>query len=184
MASRKIQIRGQEVTFSSRRLSSGETAYYRSGRRQTTSYGIRVAKAVLAGQSLAEARGHSFDRFRKSQLTRVQIAEQEEFHLEAWAEPPNRSKRASEKAAYYVKVSVTSESSRRVGSPDGTEEACVPRTLALRDPDRNEQEGFILADLKRRFERVVRFTVESYGFTLCAGDLAQDLITFWRHSRR
>lgn len=181
---RTILVRGKRVTFTSRTLKSGETAYYRNGKRSTSYYQKRIAKGVLAGQSLSEARGHPFGAYSGKLLTRQQIDAEEEFHLEAWAEPPRRSGRGQEKASYYIKVSVTSESSQRVGSPDGTEEACVARTLQLRDPDVNTQTGFTYADIARRFERIALFTVQSYGLTLCSGDLKQDLIAIWRHSRR
>lgn len=181
---RTIIVRGKKVTFTSRTLKNGEVAYYRNGKRATSYYQKRVAKGVLSGQSLAEARGHPFGAYSGKMLTKRQIQEQEEFHVGAWAEPPRSGGRGQEKATYYVKVSVTSESSQRVGSPDGTEEACVPRTLRLRDPDVNTQTGFTFRDLARRFERIVLFTVDSYGLTLCSGDLKTDLIAVWRHSRQ
>lgn len=181
---RTVLIRGRRVTFSSRKLKSGEIAYYRSGRRVHSSYQIRIARGVLSGKTLQEARGHPFGSYSGKLLTPEDIAAQEEFHLGGWAEVPRKRGRGNEKSTYYIKVSVTSDSSKRAGSPDGTEEACVARTLALRDPDTNTQEGFTYQDLARRFERIAMHTVQSYGLELCTGDLQTDLIHIWRHSRK
>jgi hypothetical protein len=182
--SRTIDIRGKPVTFSSKTLKSGEIAYYRSGKRATTEYQTRVAKGILAGKSLQEARGHPFGAYTEKLLTQKQIDAEEEFHLGQWAEPPKAKGRGKEKHQYYIKVSCTSESSRRVGSPEGTEEACVARTLMLRDPTTNTQTGFTYSDLAKRFEQIALYTIQSYGLTLCTGNLHEDLIAIWRHSRK
>lgn len=181
---RKVTIRGREVTFATRKLKSGETAYYRDGKRIESYYQRRLAKGVLAGKSVAEARGHPFGKYEGKRLTRDEIEAQEEFHLGAWAEPPSRGGRGKERSKYYVKVWVTTESKRRVGSPTGDEDACTPVTLPLRNPDVNEQTGFTYNEVARNFERLVTFTVAKSGMTLCTGDLSQDVIHIWRHSRQ
>lgn len=181
---RIVIVRGKRVTFSSRTLKDGSIAYYRSGKRATSTYEVRVAKGVLEGKSLSQARGHPFGEYSRRLLTKKQIAAQEEFHIGEWAEPARAAGRGKERASYYIKVKVTSDSSKRAGSPDGTEEACVPRTLQLRDPDTNDQSGFTHEDLARRFERIALHTISGYGLTLCTDDLKDDLISIWRHSRR
>lgn len=181
---RKVTIRGKEVTFTSRTLKDGTTAYYRDGKRAKNYYQIRLAKGVLAGKSVSEARGHPFGKYEEKRLTRKQIEEQEEFHLGAWAEPPSRGGRGKERAKYYMKVWVTTESKKRVGSPTGDEEACTPVTLVLKNPDTNDQSGFTYSEMARNFERYALFTVRKSGMTLCTNDLNQDLINLWRHSRQ
>lgn len=190
--SRKVKIRSKNVSFSSRILKSGETAYYRGGRRVTSSYQIRLAKGILAGKTVAEARGHPFGAYSDRLLTREQLQREEEFHLERWAERPTRKGRGETLATYYMKVIVTSESSRQAGSPDGTEEACVARTLQLRDPATNDQRGFTYKDLARRFETIALFTLQKYQLRLCSlkdgedpkAALRRDVIAIWRHSRK
>lgn len=181
---RIVKIRGKNVTFSSRKLKSGEMAYYRGGKRVSSSYQKRLARGVLSGLSVAEARGHPFGKYSGKQLSRRDIREQEEFHIGEWAEPPTRSKRGQEKASYYVKVSVKSVENPRAGSPNGDGEACVPMTMQLRNPDKNTQEGFTYPELTKNFERIVLFTTMKYGRELCTDNLAEDLIAVWRHSRR
>lgn len=182
--SRKVEIRGKDVTFSQRKLKSGETRYYRSGKPVSSRYQVRLAKGILEGKSVAQARGHPFGDLESKRLTRQEIAQQEEFHLGEWAEPPSASDRGKARSTYYVKVSVTSDSAARVGSPTGEEEACTPKTLQLRDPSKNTQEGFTFKELTSNLEKIILFTVESYGLTLCTGDLRRDVINIWRHSRR
>lgn len=133
---------------------------------------------------MQEARGHPFGKYSGKLLSRSDIAEQEEFHIGAWAEPPSRGKRGTERATYYMKVSVKNVENPRAGSPTGDGEACVPMTMALRSPDRNEQTGFTYSELTRNFERIALFTISKYGRELCTGDLAADLIHVWRHSRK
>lgn len=181
---RTVVIRGKRVTFTSRTLKSGEVAYYRGGKRVTSYYQRRVARGVLAGQSVSEARGHPFGKYSGKLLSKRQIVEQEEFHLGAWAEPPSRSGRGQERATYYMKVWMESESVKRVGSPTGGEEACTPITLILRSPDKNTQEGFTHKEVSRNFERYALFTIQKSGMELCTGNLAEDLIVVWRHSRK
>jgi hypothetical protein len=181
---RKVTIRKREVTFASKKLKSGETAYYRDGKRVESHYQKRLAKGVLAGKSVSQARGHPFGKYEDKRLTRGQIQEQEEFHLGAWAEPPSRGGRGKERARYYMKVWVTTESKRRVGSPTGDEDACTPVTLVLKNPDVNDQRGFTYSEIARNFERYALFTVKKSGMTLCTGELSQDLINLWRHTRQ
>lgn len=178
------KIRNREVRFASRTLKSGETAYYRDGKRVTTSYQVRLAKGVLAGKSVKEARGHPFGKYDGKLLSRSDIEAQEEFHLGAWAESPRRSGRGQTKATYYIKVMVTSRSKQEVGSPTGEDTVCEPVTLSLRNPDSNTQTGFTYAEVSRDFERLALFTVRKSGMTLCTGELSRDLIHVWRHSRR
>lgn len=184
--SKTTHIRGKDVVFSSKKLKSGGTAYYRDGRRVTTPYQKRLAKGILQGKNPTQARGHkSFEaRWGDKRLTSVEIAQQDEFHLGNWAESPRADKRGRQRVRYYAKVLVTNQSFRQVGSdPSKTEgEACTPATLSLIDPDVNTQSGFTYGDLKSRFSHILMATVERYGLELCTGNLQQDTIAFWRAS--
>lgn len=182
---REVNIRGKSVTFSV----DSKGNYYRDGKRTTGSYQKRVAKGILEGKTLAEARGHPFGKYSGKLLSRREINEQEEFHLGEWAEPPRATKRGQEKATYYMKVSVTAESVKKLnrpGSPTGEADGdgCVAITMRLYDPDNNNQTGFTYKHLARNFERIALFTISRYGHELCTGDLKRDLLNIWRHSRQ
>lgn len=180
-------IRGKKVTFASRTLKNGKTAYYRDGKKVESYYQKRLAKGVLNGLTIAEARGHPFGAYSGKLLTRREIQAQEEFHIGAWAEPPRAFGRGKEQSAYYMKISVTSESVKiqnRPGSPTGEEEACIAVTLKLRNPFQNDQDGFTYQELTRNFSQIATFTLQKYGLEACTGNLQEDVISIWRHSRR
>lgn len=186
MTKKEIKIRNKKVTFSSKVI-EGKTVYYRDGKVAESYYQRRIAKGILEGKSLTEARGHPFGKYSGKLLTKSDIESQEEFHLGAWAEPPGRGKRGQVKATYYMKVSVTSESVKkhsRPGSPTGTDDACVAVTMRLKNPNQNEQDGFTYQELSRNFEAIAFFTIDRYGHELCSGSLKNDLIAVWRHSRQ
>lgn len=183
----KRTIRGKEVTFASRTNKDGKTVYYRDGKKVETYYQRRLARGVLSGLSISEARGHPLGAYSGKLLTRREIQEQEEFHIGAWAEPPRASGRGKERAEYYMKVSVTTESIKRQnrpGSPTGAEEACVALTLKMRNPFRNDQDGFTYQEFTRNFSQIAQFTLQKYGLDSCTGNLRDDIINIWRHSRK
>lgn len=202
---RSVTIKGQRVRFSSKMLKSGETAYYRDGKRVDSGYQKRLARGVLAGKSVQEARGHPFGAYSGKAIGRSQI--RKEFpeaarldngdfaHFGAWAEPARASGRGRERATYYMKVMVTSESLKKSGSPTGEGEVCTAVTLPLLDPSRNDQIGFTYREVARNFEQIALFTIRRRGLTLChAGAsndpatvrsaLRQDVLAVWRHARR
>lgn len=183
----KRTIRGKEVSFSEKKLKNGKTAYYRDGKRVESYYQRRLARGVLEGKSVSEARGHPFGAYTGKLLSRSEIRAQEEFHIGNWAEPIRNDAKGRDRHDYYMKVSVTGESlmrQNRPGSPTGNEDACTPVTLKCRNPLRNEQDGFTYSEFSRNFEAIARFTLRKYGLDLCNGDLRQDLIRIWRHSGR
>lgn len=187
--SRRVKIGKKESSFKSRVLKSGETAYYRDGKRAKTPYQIRLAKGILAGLTPAEARGHPFAKYSGKLATKKQI--QAEFaptseggsNFGEWAARPSRKDSGS--YAYYVKVSVKSESLRARGSPDGNEEACRAVTLRLLDPNQNSRTPtFTYREATRRFGELFDFTIMYYKVELCNDDASEDLLLIWRHAEK
>lgn len=183
-----VFIRGKRVKFTSRVLKSGETAYYRDGRRAKSPYQIRVAKGVLSGLSVSEARGHPFGKYSNKLLTKKQI--QAEFLSDIapqgggygeWAARPSR-KDGLARYRYFIKVSVTTSSFQERGYPDGKEEACRAVTLHLRQPGNNDASPTLTySEVVGNFEQYALFTVKSYHLKLCNDDLKEDLLGIWRH---
>jgi hypothetical protein len=182
-ASRKVTIGKKQVTFSSRVLKSGEVAYFRAGRRATTTYQKRLAKGILEGKSPKEARGHlDFGAYESKKLRQSQIEESEEFHLDRWAQVPRNDRAGKSQREYYIKIMVTKESMNQRGSPTGDGDVCTPATLALKDPSTNDQRGFTFKSLAPRLEEILMFTLKRYRLTPCTGDLKKDILAIWRHS--
>lgn len=185
---REIIVRGKAVRFSSRILKSGEVAYYRDGKRVKTGYQRRIAKGVLEGKTLQEARGHPFGAYSGKLATKKQISEQFLSDIGPrgggygeWAARPGRRDGGAH-FAYYVKVSVKSESLRARGSPDGSEEACKPVTLRLLDPNQNtKQPTFTYAKVVSNFQTFYHFTLQYYQLETCSDDPKADLLMIWRH---
>lgn len=192
---RVVQIRGKPVTFSSRILKSGETAYYRSGKRVTTYYQTRLARGLLAGLTLPQARGHGSQDFAKNfaskALTHSQLATAHEgagevgqFALEEWgATFGSKSERAH---AWYADFRVTTESMKKRGSePDSEGEACQVATLRLvRRRGKGEiQQHFTKSDIRFNIRIILEDTLAYYRLVLCTGNLEGDLLGFWRHAK-
>ena len=186
MTKRIVKVGKKKVTFSSRTLKSGETAYYRSGKRVKSAYQARVARGVLSGKTYSEARGHlQIKGHNDKKLSAKQIRDQEEFRLGQWAQTPKNDARGQQRATYYLKVSIkTSSAKGKSGSPLGDGEVCTPATAVLLSPDTNDQRGLTYREVANNFERYALFTIGKYGWELCTDNLAQDLISIWRHARR
>lgn len=185
--SRTVRIGGKNVTFSER-----QGVYYRDEKPVETEYQKRLARGVLMGLTPAEATGRkpvNFGEHEDKRLTATEIAQQSEFFTsrdsaDSWAAPARRDKEGRIRHDYYIKVSVTEESFRAVGSDPKDGEGCVPATLLLLNPNVNIQQGHTFIEATRNFETQVLFTVERARLELCTGDLSQDLLGIWRHARR
>lgn len=191
---RTVTLRGKEVAFTSRKLRSGETAYYRDGKRQTTSYGNRIAKGILSGKTLSQARGHpNYLSLREKGLTSVEIEKEipkesgnpgtGEYHQYGeWAEPP-RSKGGGMKKHYYAKVRVSNESIPRGKKydPTASDDVCTTLTVSLFDPYHNEQTGFTYAEISRKLGQIIQYTLKRYRLALCTNNLQADVLGVWRH---
>lgn len=195
----RITIRGRETHFTSRTLKSGETAYYRDGKRVRTQYQKRLAKGVLAGKdpraSVGKRNRDFNEHFRAKSLRESDL---ETLRREAGAKPSDGSPASfslanwgatfgsHEKGAryrYYADVSVTNESLRAVGSPEGDEEACKLITLGLvKNEDGRIVKEFTRAEIQRDFRSIILYSVKKRGLELCSGDPKRDVVRFWRHA--
>lgn len=196
MTSRTVIINGKETTFRSKETSSG-TIYFRSGKRVTSSYQVRLARGILAGLTPVQARGHGSRDFSKNfapkALTLSELQERRkgartpqgaDVSLEKWGATFGQKREG--KFSWYVDVRVTTESMKARGSDTSQgEEACQIATLLLTRVVNNRLvTTFTHNEVKLNFRGLMDSTLRYYKLKLCNDDLESDVVAFWRHSER
>lgn len=183
---RTVEVKGQKVTYSSRELKSGKTAYYRNGKR-VEKYQARIARGILAGKSYSGARGHLSLAEKATKQGRldetVNSAENPQGGgFGKWAQEATRAPKEA-KHKYYALVRVNNDSlPSNKYDPNADDGICTTLTLFLSNPYRNEQDGFTYTEISKHLGPIVRFTLKRYGFVLCTGDIYNDVLGVWRHS--
>lgn len=204
IGSRRVKIRGKDVTFTAKRLKDGTVAFYRNGKRTWNAYQRRIARGVLEGKTVAEAAGRLVASFTKKWGSKFYGRPDINKNLARyagdgsgkygttdsgevpWAAPPNRSDGAFDRHRYYALVNVQVQSAIEAGSDIAHDEgaACSPATLTLLANRNNQLTGITRAEFRRDFEKMVHDALRRAGLRLCTGELATDVLGIWRHATR
>lgn len=173
---RTVKVKGKSVTFSQKTLKDGSIAYYRGGKRAKTPYQERIARGVLGGKTVQEARGKPvgekpFGDFSSKRLKQKDIVPREADHMNKWAEAPSPKRKTV--AEYYARVSVSSKSLKQRGSPTGDgEAACKAVTLRL---------GLhTYREMAAQTQRIISQALTSLRLEGCTGRLQDDVLEIWR----
>lgn len=194
---RTVKFEGRQITYTERVLKDGTVAYYRGHRRVKSRRLIGIAKEVLAGRGVAQARRqHPTPSQRAARRFNQKVGDKtpgsaraiEQVgvpHIERWGAPV-RSLKPRQKRTFYVLVEVVafrggpgSHVDLHFDDPDDIDKTRThPATIAIRGPD---GQGLTKAQFQRDYEGHVREQLDRHGLLLPADQDVQDAtIAIWR----